>query len=384
MKIKIITSILSVIFWSELFSQFEFEFSGYITSTPIYQINNIDIAKQYNLEENQFIDLSRVRLRPTLYFGEKTRLNIDYEISSMYYFYDLLIPLSNEKKNSRQVINLNWNIVNNKHLVINHFIDRLYFHQEFDYGELRIGRQRISWGTGRIWNPNDLFNPINPASFYKIEKDGADVASFKLFLGDFSDLHFVFNPQERFKESNYAVRYRTNFLEFDFSLMGGKFDSQIIGGMDFAGNLLDAGFRGEFVFSGSGDDSFTYFVKSILGIDYQFTPELYALIEYYYNGQGVTDKSSYQFNKLITGEILNLNQNYLFEMVSYLITPLLNISVSNNTNINDSSGYIGLIGNYSLIDDLNFIFGLQLIYGSILSEYWYYPTSIYLQGEYYF
>lgn len=382
--IKFKSYILFFLIYSLGYSQYEFDFSGYISTLPIYQINNNQISQLYNIDRTLFIDLSRIRLRPTLYLWDNARINLEYEVSSLYFNSSGIISFSTDTKNKRQLVDLNCNLANEEHFITNHFIDRLYFHQGFDFGELRIGRQRISWGTGRIWNPNDLFNPINPASFYKIEKDGADVISFKLFLGSFSDLHFVFNPQEVFKESNYAIRYRTNFSEFDFSLMAGRFDSQIIGGMDFAGNLLDAGVRGEFVFSGKNDNSFTFFIKSILGIDYQLTSELYALVEYHYNGQGTTDKMNYQFDKLIAGEILNLNQNYIFTMFSYIFSPLLNFSLLNCSNINDGSGYFGITGNYSWLENLSLVLGIQLSYGSMFSEYWYYPTSIYLQGELYF
>ena len=31
-------------------------------------------------------------------------------------------------------------------------------------GQLSVGRQRIAWGSGRLWNPTDRFNPVAPTA----------------------------------------------------------------------------------------------------------------------------------------------------------------------------------------------------------------------------
>ena len=107
------------------------------------------------------------------------------------------------------------------------------------------------------------------------------------------------------------------------SVLGGSFDDRVVGGLDFAGNLFYAVVRGEGVISVNKDDSKDNFVKFIFGIDNQFTPELYALLEYHYNGEGKTDKAQYEFDKLTRGEIQNLNKNYLYIGILYQFSPLL-------------------------------------------------------------
>ena len=166
--------------------------------------------------------------------------------------------------------------------------------------------------------------------------------------------------------------------------MGGSFDNRIVGGLDFAGNLGQAGIRGEGIISIDKNNSSNKYVKFILGADQQFTSKLYGMIEYQFNGEGKTDKSKYEFARLIKGEIINLNRNYIFSSLSYELTPLFTVGLSNNTNLNDGSGFIGGTGNYSLTENFYLNFGLQITYGSLDSEYWYYPNSIYLEGEFYF
>ena len=384
MPVKIFRNFLLLFFICTVISKAQFDFSGYVVNLPIYQRSNENLSRLFGIKKDMFMDLTRVRLRPVLYLGDNSRINAEYEISALYFntigsF--LIVP---SEKTSRQLVKLTWNPINEKNYSVVHFIDRLTFKQSFTNGSVEIGRQRISWGTGRVWNPTDLFNPINPAAYYKIEKDGADAVSFKYAFGSFTDLNIVFNPLEKIGDSNYGFRFRTNFDEYDVSVMGGMFDKRIVGGMDFAGNLGQAGIRGEGIISINKDNSSDKFVKFILGADLQFTSKLYGMVEYQFNGEGKSDKNKYEFARLIKGEIINLNRNYIFTSLNYQLTPLLTITFSDNTNINDGSGFIAGTGNYSLTENFYLDFGLQLTYGSTNSEYRYYPNSVYLEGEFYF
>lgn len=370
-------------------AQIDYEITGYITDLPIYQRNNEYFSEQSGMDRNNFVNVNRVRIRPQIYLGHRSRVNIEYEIASLYFNSPSQFNRLSSGKTNRQITDLSWNAVNRDKLVLNHFIDRLYFRYGFDFGNITIGRQRISWGTGRIWNPTDLFNPINPVDFSKLEKDGADAVSFTWNIGNFTDLELVYNPvddntSDRIK-TNFGGRFRTNYAEYDLSVMSGRFDDNFIAGMDFAGNLFDAGIRGEGIYnlgenSGTGDD----YIKFILGLDYQFTPDFYALIEYQYNGEGKTDKTEYEILRLIGGEILNLSRNYICISAQYLATPLLNLNLSNTFNLNDKSGYISAMGTYSLDDNLDLTAGLQTTFGDNFTEYWIYPSSLYLKFDYYF
>lgn len=386
-KLTVLVLILSGI---TVHAQTDFIFSGYVLDQPIFQHASDDLySKLYKLggiDQNIFVNLTRLRLKPELFIGGNSRFNIEYEIDGFYFTGDNPFQLEMGGKTNRQIVDLSWNLIDAENYTLNHYIDRLYFRQDFNWGNVVVGRQRVSWGTGRVWNPTDLFNPINPANFSKIEKDGADAIALKYNIGQFTDLNVVYNPQEIIANSNYGFRFRTNFSEYDASFVGGSFDNRYIVGLDFAGNLFDAGVRGEGIFSINEENSDDTFVKFILGADYQFSPELYAVIEYHFNGEGKKDKSEYQYElkRLINGEILNLSRNYLYASVNYQITPLLTGSLMNLSNLNDKSGFAGIFSNYSVTENLYLALGFQLSYGESFTEYWYYPNSIYLQGEYYY
>ena len=52
--------------------------------------------------------------------------------------------------------------------------DRLY--ADYTNGRLnvRVGRQRINWGMGLVWNPNDIFNAFSYFDFDYEERPGSD------------------------------------------------------------------------------------------------------------------------------------------------------------------------------------------------------------------
>lgn len=363
-------------------AQTNFELSGYVVDLPIYQP-----AKEISLFDldEQYFNLTRARLKPTFYLGDYSRLNVEYEINALYLSesnFGIFELTSTSSR--RQIIDMNWNIVEENNFMLSHFIDRLSFRQEFNVGNIEIGRQRIAWGSGRIWNPTDLFNPINPANFSKIEKDGADAISSMIYMGNFTDLNLVFNPNKKIGKSNYGFRFRTNYNQYDLAVIGGYFDERPVAGLDIAGNLFDAGVRGEGIISFKSENSQDTYLRFILGIDYQFTPELYSLIEYQYNGEGKTDEHQYELFRLVEGEILNLNKNYLASSINYKITPLLISNIINITNLNDGSGYFGISFNYSVTADIYVIFGSQIAFGGDFDEYSYYPDAFYFQGEFYF
>ena len=368
---------------SAVSAQVEYDWSGYVVALPIYQKMAAPTARFFGFPQTNWIELTRIRLRPSLYVGPATRISLEYEIDPLYSQNPLIIPLNTERT-SRQAWDLTWHPVQEGRFTLIHYIDRLYLVHDFSFGRIILGRQRIAWGTGRIWNPTDLFNPINPASFDKIEKDGADALTFKWYLSHFTDVTLVYNYRGANAPDNAAVRFRTNYRTMDLSLMGGWFDRRYIVGGDFAGNLWQAGIRGEGILSIPKKGWNGSFVRYILGMDYQFTTRLYVMLEYQYNGEGLTDPLQYEWRRLYRGEILNLNQNYVFAQLMYQLHPLVYLIVSYNANLNDRSYFTLLLLSYSASDNATLSLGFQQFNGHMLDEYGAFPESLFLKIEYYF
>jgi len=359
----------------------QLRFSGYAAELPAYQRINSLLATLLGTKQDQASNLLRVRLRPAVSLWDGAKISLEHELDAFYQSGNSSV-FSGSTPGRRQAFDLRWDFVTEDHLLLSHFVDRLYFRQDFSSASLVIGRQRIAWGTGRIWNPTDLFNPINPANFSKVEKDGADAVSFKYYAGNFTDIELVINPEEQFRQWNFGARLRTNIHEFDISFLGGSFEKEFVFGGDFAGNFFDAGVRGEALYS--ENPSGNRFVRFILGADYQLSSLLYALLEYQYNGEGTTDVSNYNITALVAGRTLNLGKDYLFANMVYQVHALVSVSVGANFNLNDGSGFFSPLVSYSVSSDISLSVGGLLAYGETRTEYWYYPLSLYARTEWFF
>jgi hypothetical protein len=368
--------------------QWETSFSGYVVTLPAYLAlptgtpGSTGSTDSIGISRSQLMDVTRLRLRPSLSLPWNGLLELEYEMAGIVQSTNQPVTVE-QKEIGRQVVDLRWTIAESDHYSLIHFIDRLVYRQRLDFGEICIGRQRISWGTGRIWNPTDLFNPINPANFAKIEKDGADAVSAKINLGPLSDVQAVWNPALN-AVSNYGGRLRAHSGEYDFSFLGGYFDGKSVAGGDLAGNLGEMGVRGEILVSGIGQKTPAPFVKYIVGIDHQLTPELYALLEYQFNGQGTSDRDAYDFEALYRGEILNVARHYLAVSGSYLIHPLVTLTAMGTLNFDDGSQFYAGTVSYSAGDNVVLGLGLQAFVADVGDEFWYYPGTAYLKFEFHF
>jgi len=377
------TGILFLLLAPPASAQIDFGVSGYAVNFPIYQRINPTLAGLFGIEEHQFVDVTRIRIRPSAGLWSDAFLMLEYEINATYFSSPLPFPVTSTRS-SGQVFDLTWNPISEARWNLVHFIDRLYLKQITDILDLTVGRQRISWGTGRVWNPTDLFNPINPTSFAKVEKDGVDAILAKFILGNFTDLSVVMNPRDKWEGSNFGARFRSNIDGFDVSLMGGSFDKRRVLGIDFAGSILDAGIRGEAIVSRIDRTGESSFVKYILGVDNQFTEEFYALAEYHYNGQGKTHPQEYDVFALQQGLLLNLGKQFVALQGTYLIHPLVSAVAGYTRSVTDGSGFIIGTVSYSATGTATLSLGGQIFHGDEFEEFWYYPTSAYFRLEYFF
>lgn len=376
------TLALLSLFADRLASQWEPEISGYVVTMPAFLSFDRSLADSVGVAPTQLVGLTRFRLRPSLSMPWNALLEVEGEVSAVARNGGQYLIGQGESV-GRQVLDLRWTLAASDHVAIVSFIDRLVYRQRWSWGELAVGRQRISWGTGRIWNPTDLFNPLNPANFAKIEKDGADAVSAKVFLGTLSDVQAVWNPANT-GPSNFGARLRTNSGTYDIALLGGYFDTAPVTGGDLAGNLGPMGVRAEVLYAGPAKTGTPEYVKAIAGVDQQFSRTLYGLLEYQFNGQGTTDKAAYDLEAVLEGSILNVARHYVAAMATYQIHPLVTLSLMGTVNLNDGSQFYSSLINYSAGEELLLGGGLQLFVGDRGDEFWYYPLAAYLTLDYTF
>ncbi|MDH7515869.1 MAG: hypothetical protein QHI48_08355 [Bacteroidota bacterium] len=360
----------------------DFGADGYFLALPAWQVLDEKVAREFASSRNILSEGMRLRFRPNVHFGSGLSFSAEYEINETAASSSMVSGFRTDLGH-RQITPLRWVVASRSCARVEHFIDRLSIRWNTDQGSVVVGRQRISWGTGRIWNPTDLFNPINPADYGKIEKDGVDALSAKANFGSFTDLQFVVNAGEHGRNINAGGRFRTNTSGFDFSILGGSFDRRTVVGGDIAGSVFEAGIRAE-AMAVIRNPSGVRFVKWIAGADYQFSPEFYALVEYHFNGEGADDPSSYDFSRLVTGRIINLGRAYAAVAATYMLHPLVSLAFAATGNLGDASAFTHLSATWSAHEDLQVTGGIMYTFGKPGGEYTLYPKALYVRGEWYF
>jgi hypothetical protein len=185
------------------------------------------------------------------------------------------------------------------HVRWEHGLYRGYLFFESRHFELVLGRQRIPWGVGRLWNPIDRFNAIPPLALEADQSTGVDAVLARWIVSGFTSLEAVFAPARDRDDHSYALRLHGIFRDVDYSLMAGVFEEAPTAGLDLAANLGDAAGRLEVVYTNPRrqmwpvDSDRPYeipdFWQVVVSADYLFDvgEGIYALAEYLYNGNAL-------------------------------------------------------------------------------------------------
>ncbi len=118
-----------------------------------------------------------------------------------------------------------------------HGLYRAWLNWETERFQLILGRQRIPWGVGRLWNPIDRFNPIPPLAIEQSQSQGVDSVVATWFATDFASLDAVYAPRPGAEPADYALRLHGLVADTDYSLMGGVFDDATTFGATLERNL---------------------------------------------------------------------------------------------------------------------------------------------------
>lgn len=209
-------------------------------------------------------------------------------------------------------------LVDKPGFVVHSMLDRFYFEYAKGNWEIRAGRQRVNWGISNVWNPNDLFNAFAFTDFDYEERPGADALRVKYFTGYASSIELVATAADRFRDATFAALWRFHYKSYDFQLLAGRYGNEWVSGGGWAGNIKNAGFKGEFTwFKGA--------FASTLGLDYTFPKGTYVNLSYLYNSSGSTSSDiAGLFNFELSARNLYPYRHALFGQLSYPFHPLVN------------------------------------------------------------
>lgn len=330
--------------------------------------NYVDWNPLITTDKNLVADLTRLRLSPELVYREILDVKIDYDnelIASNYgdtlYFKSFWRP---EQYND--FLHLAWEPYNGENVYYRTKIHRAYAKVSIDYFTATIGRQQIRFGSGKLWNPLDILNPISPTFIEGgDEQKGTDAVRLDFFPDEKTEISIVYdlkksnNKIERFnmQDCNYIMRVKTSISSTDIAVLGGYVTRRGLAGFDFAAILFEGMLRGSLIVSQAGDpyliqtdpwypvkymipghdENFGVYFQANTGYEYTFKNGVFFLVEYFYNQKAIDynkdQKTAFylsQFNVMdqktylqLANQFLTVNQHYIALALGYDFHPLV-------------------------------------------------------------
>lgn len=270
--------------------------------------------------------------------------------------------------------------------------DRFYFDATYEKFQFTIGRQRVAWGTALAWNPTDLFNPLSILDFDYEEHPGVDAIRGQYFLSEVSKIEIAVKPGKTKSRSIIAGKILLNHWDYDFHLLGGVHGTNPFFGVEWAGDIEGAGFRGEIASKSIGDETKTVFptisafwsTAIVLSADYTFTDNTYIHTEALFNDQGVTDNAARFVPASQTLGLLSPARWSLFQEVSFDVHPLVRISGFVIYNPADQSSVSVPSVSWSVLENIDVSFFGLIFYGVTGTEYGGFGKSIFIRSKYSF
>jgi hypothetical protein len=264
---------------------------------------------------------------------------------------------------------------------------------EGDRLTVRAGRQRIAWGTGKIWNPTDVLNPYQPTAIEPDERRGVDALYARLGVGALGQAELVWAPNDAWLGHDLLARVHDNLDGWDVSALGGKTagakDSWMLGG-DFAGTVLDGTLHGEW--ARLDPRARAPYWKADLGWDYdvpddpsrRWLKNSAFVFEWDYAGNGATDPARYNFAPELAGTEVGVARDYFGTTFSKDLNPLLKLEAAAIVNADDGSTFFSPTLTWSALENLSLSAGLQRFGGERRTEYGREPNQTVLTAQYYF
>lgn len=229
-----------------------------------------------------------------------------------------------------------------------HNLDRLALKVALPFGDLTVGRQVLSWGTGRFWNPTDVLSPFPPTVIDREVRRGFDAVRMAIALGEVTQLDVLYLPQLKPEDMGGVVRFQTNVKGWDGSVSAGKYVGDLVFGADVVGDLGPVGVHAEGAYTvplvGLGTNTVSigeHFFRGVIGGEVKPHAKVVLMAEYSFNGAGTNRPSEYA--KVLSspryqrGELFGASRHQAAIAASFIASDLLSMSLAALGNLSDPS-----------------------------------------------
>lgn len=198
---------------------------------------------------------------------------------------------SQQLRNKNEALKLSWNLINSERIILNATIDRGWMQWNEKKWNVRIGRQRVNWGLGTIWNPNDLFNTFNFLDFDYEERPGIDGIKFQYATSSMNYIEATLSMTNQPSDIVAALKYFQNIGGYDLQFIGGLYQQQATIGIGWSGSIRETGFKGEvqYYFNSRKDE-----VNIVAEGDHVFSKGWYLNMALLFNSAGITTSGQLQ------------------------------------------------------------------------------------------
>ena len=347
--------------------QDKFNVNGYVKYMQTNSFLNLDNVITDNLFHNRLnfkyyttdnITVS-VELRNRLFYGETVDLTPGYS--------DLI-----DQDNG--TVDFSFNLIETPSLVLNSTIDRANIEWAGDKWNIRAGRQRINWGINVAWNPNDLFNAYNFVDFDYQERPGSDAIRIQYYNQPMSQFELAYRPGKDMDSSIIAGMYKFNKWGYDFQFIGANFFTDLTLGTGWAGNIFQAGFKGEASYfhpKTNYADTSGAFVSSI-SLDYTFDKGIFISAAGLFNSGGTNtgDLSQLQttFANLSAKNLMPTKYTFLAQ-VSGTFTPIFGGGISTMYLPSINGVFLIPTLNYSILENWDIDFVGQILFSDFQGQF---------------
>jgi len=304
---------------SSLQAQTSFEQDYYASNLNSFNFFDHDLASLTQLP-NQWNDQQiHFRWNGHLYYGNhfNAQISLRNRLFTGYQWQKNLFGFKDALDSNK----LDFTSIQKDKVGLHHQIDRLYAQWEKGSWNVRVGRQRINWGIQNYWNSHDLFNQTNFFDFDYIEKPGADAIRVQYYSKQYNSIEIALNKNIQ------AGLYKFNLQNYDFQILLAKYYDDYTLGLGWAGQIKNAGFKGEFAHFSNTKNEERSFVGS-MSLDYNFKNGIYITAGCLYRSQAEDfNPIGIYTMKISAKNPMPFEYSFLYQ-INYPIHPLVQIGTS--------------------------------------------------------
>jgi hypothetical protein len=305
-----------------------FHFNGYLKDWQSFSIDHVSDPTK-NTYTNLNVLHNRLNLRLTFYEKFTARLELRNRlfagdaVKQNRYFKETLDA-------DNGFVDMSFNLASSDYYVLNINFDRASLQYSAKKTDVTVGRQRINWGVTNFWNPDDIFNTYNFLDFDYEERPGSDAIRIQQSFNEKGNAD-VAAAIDSGKKVTAAALYKFSKHKYDLQLAAGIYKNDFaVTTIGWAGNLKDAGFKGEANYFDAIKTDTTNYYNITAMIDYSFKNGYYINATYLYCSSGATQPmaaGNLVFIKTDAQQLMPYRHSILLQSMKQF-NPILSTNIS--------------------------------------------------------